>query len=65
MQDTGWENTAGDLLIRRPKAQECSSFFEAKLTVRKPSTGSTMGETGDDGGQKLRDKNSAGVKGRG
>ena len=38
MWDTGWENT-GDLLIRRHKAQDCSSFFEAKLTVRKPSEG--------------------------
>ena len=64
MWDTGWENT-GDLLIRRPKAQDCASFFEAKLTVRKPSTGSTVGETGDDGGQELRDKGSVGVKGRG
>ena len=61
MWDTGWENT-GDLLIRRHKAQDCSSFFEAKLTVRKPSTGSTVGETGDDGGQELRDKNSVGVE---
>ena len=38
MWDTGWENT-GELLIRRTKAQDCSSFFEAKLTVRKPFVG--------------------------
>ena len=65
MWDTGWENTAGDLMIRRPKAQDCSSFFEMKLTVRKPSTGSTVGKTGDDGGQELKGKDSEGVKGRG
>ena len=63
MWDTGWKNT-GDLMIRRPNAQDCSSFFEAKLTVRKPSTGSTVGETGEDEGQKLKGKDSAGVKGR-
>ena len=38
MWDTGWKNT-DELLIRRPKAQDCSSFFETKLTVRKPSVG--------------------------
>ena len=65
MWGTGWKNTAGDLLIRRPKEQDCSSFFEKKLTARKPSTGSTVGETGDDGGQDLRDKDSVGVEGRG
>ena len=64
MWDTGWENT-GELMIRRPKERDCSSFPEVKLTVRKPSTGSTVGDTGDDGGQKLRDKDSVGVKGRG
>ena len=47
-----WVGNMGQLLIRRPKARDCSSFFEAKLTVRKPSTGSTVGETGDDGGQR-------------
>ena len=51
-------------MIKGPKAQDCSSFFEMKLTVRKPSTGSTVGETGEDEGQKLKGKDSAGVKGR-
>ena len=63
MWDTGWENT-GELLIRRTKAQDCSSFPEVKLTVRKPSTGSTVGKTGDDGGQELKDKDSVGVEER-
>ena len=64
MWDTGWENT-DELLIRRPKERDCSSFFlHAKLTVRKPSTGSTVGETGDTGRQESRDKDSVGVEGR-
>ena len=40
-------------------------FFEAKMTVRKPSTGSTVGETGDTGRQESRDKDSVGVTGKG
>ena len=63
MWDTGWENT-GELLIRRTKAQDCSSFFETKLTARKPSTGSTVGKTGDGRGQDLKDKDSVGVEER-
>ena len=64
MWDTGWENT-GDLLMRRPMAQGFSSFFEKKLTARKPSTGSTVGESGENEGQELKGKDSVGVKGRG
>ena len=39
-------------------------FFEAKMTVRKPSTGSTVGESGENKGQELKDKDSVGVKGK-